>query len=186
MSKEKLRKEKNLLRDGAEVVIASAMIAWFLLTYVVKPTKVEGISMQPTLHTGQRLVMEKVSILFTGDYSRNDVVIIRADENQKAIIKRVVATAGDTVTIQHGILFVQNEELEVIATIDLGTDGITAPMKILPDHIYVLGDNLQHSNDSRAAGMGQVHESHVLGKAAWSYYPLDTFGSIPNATYQLD
>ena len=98
------------VRDCCEILIAAAIIAYILLTFVVQPTRVQGISMQPTLHTGQRLVMEKISYLVDSPH-QGDIVVIEPDQSAAALIKRVIATSGDTVEIKDGIVYVNGQVL---------------------------------------------------------------------------
>lgn len=163
------------LRDGCEILIVSAVIAYLLLAFVVQPTRVQGISMQPTFYTGQRLVMEKFSYWFSQPTQGDVVVIDRTNETGPALIKRVIAVAGDTVEIKDGIVYVNGQTLspEWYNTYTPGTLRLT---EIPAGHVFVLGDNRSHSNDSRV--FGTVSDDEVLGKAVFSYYPLSTFGTV--------
>ncbi len=162
------------VRDCCEILIAAAIIAYILLTFVVQPTRVQGISMQPTLHTGQRLVMEKISYLVDSPH-QGDIVVIEPDQSAAALIKRVIATSGDTVEIKDGIVYVNGQVLSPTYYNNY-TPGTLRLTEIPEGHVFVLGDNRSHSNDSRA--FGTIAQDEILGRAVFSYYPLDTFGVV--------
>jgi signal peptidase I len=162
------------VRDCCEILIASAIIAYMLLTFVVQPTRVQGISMQPTLHTGQRLVMEKISYLVDAPH-QGDIVVIEPEYSATALIKRVIATSGDTVEIKDGVVYVNGQALSP-SDYNYYTPGTLRLTEIPQGHVFVLGDNRSHSNDSRA--FGTISEDEILGRAVFSYYPLDTFGVV--------
>lgn len=162
------------VRDCCEILIASAIIAYILLTFVVQPTRVQGISMQPTLYTGQRLVMEKISYLVDTPH-QGDIVVIEPSESAAALIKRVIATSGDTVEIKDGIVYVNGQALSPTYYNNY-TPGSLRLTEIPEGHVFVLGDNRSHSNDSRA--FGTISQDEILGRAVFSYYPLNTFGVV--------
>lgn len=166
--------EWQWVRDCCEILIAAAIIAYVLLTFVVQPTRVQGISMQPTLYTGQRLVMEKLSYLVSVPH-QGDIVVIEPDSTSPALIKRVIATSGDTVEIKDGIVYVNGQALSS-TEYNYYTPGTLRLTEIPEGHVFVLGDNRSHSNDSRA--FGTITEDEILGRAVFSYYPLDTLGMV--------
>lgn len=175
-------------------------IAFVLRTYVFMNVKVDGSSMNPTLQNGQRLFARIIG--YTPE--RGDIIIFHPKHNDEiAYVKRVIATAGDRIWIDdtNGKVHLKKKgssEWEILDepyianevynslnvncaqrySDDSGEEGIL----IEEDHIFVLGDNRNHSNDSRNDTdhdpVGQVHVDSVIGKASFSWWPLDEFGSI--------
>ncbi len=180
-------KEKKKIDWKAEIIswlwtIGIALAIVFVVnTFIARVVNVDGASMLPTLTHGERIITTPLH----GELQRGDIVVIHR-ENDTAIIKRIVAVAGDTVDIDYdtGTLYVNGEAVE--------EDYISAPMHFvayqggntkLPltveeGYVFVLGDNRNVSLDSRAAELGAVEEKAVFGKAIFRIWPFDKFGLI--------
>ena len=131
-------------RRAASIAILIMLLALSVFTYLnFQTVVVEGRSMEPNLHTGERLLVTRAFWLF-GAPSRDDVVVIRDSEGPHAgfLIKRVVALPGDWIpgSIAPGRM----------------------PMMVPPGHVFVLGDNLAESDDSRR--FGPIPVVRILGK----------------------
>lgn len=166
---------KRLLRDCFDTVLPALLVALFIVTFVVQPTRVDGISMEPTLHSEQRLVVEKVSYRLH-DPARGDVVVLKLPgREQTPLIKRVIATGGDVVAIRNGQVFLNGAPLEE-NYLAQWTPGELPSMVVPEGYLFVLGDNRGASNDSRAFGMAP--QDHIVGRAFVSYWPLSTVGLV--------
>ncbi|MDQ4078790.1 MAG: signal peptidase I [Chloroflexota bacterium] len=164
-----------LLRDLLETVLPALCIAIAIVVFVVQPTRVDGSSMEPTLHPEQRLVIEKVSYHFQAP-ARGDVVVLRVQGREDtSLIKRVVATAGDVIAIRNGHVFL-NGDLLIEEYLGQSTPG-DMPSMVVPDgYLFVLGDNRAASNDSRSFGM--IPLDNIVGRAVVSYWPLNSLGWV--------
>lgn len=164
------------LREVLETVLPALLIALLINVFVGQATRVEGQSMEPNLHTNQRLVVEKVSYRFHGP-QRFDVVVLRLpSQGDELLIKRVIGLPGETVEIQDGKVYINGEMLNepfVQGDTRPGRDG---EVMVPPLHIYVLGDNRNHSNDSRS--FGPVPIENVVGRAWLSYWPPEQVGLV--------
>ncbi len=100
-----------LLRDLLETVLPALFIAVLMVVFVIQPTRVDGISMEPTLHSEQRLVIEKVSYRFHAPVLGDVIVLKLPGRENSPLIKRVVATAGDVIAIRNGQVFLNGEPL---------------------------------------------------------------------------
>jgi signal peptidase I len=166
----------RVLREVLETVLPAILIALLINVFVGQATRVEGQSMEPNLHTNQRLVVEKVSYRFHGP-QRFDVVVLKMpSQGDELLIKRIVGLPGETVEIRDGLVYINGESLDepfVSGNTRPGREGhITVP----PLHVYVLGDNRDHSNDSRS--FGPVPIENIVGRAWISYWPPENLGLV--------
>ena len=179
-------------------------IAIFLaVRSVVQNFRVEGASMDPTLHSGQYLLINKVTYaradgtilerfvddatpndeanFIFGGPQRGDIIVFRSPgQSDKDFIKRVIALPGETVRIANGQVFVNGKRIDEPyvkhrATYDL--DQKTVP----PGSYFVLGDNRPNSSDSHLGWF--VPANNVIGKAWVSYWPPTYWGVMPAAAY---
>jgi signal peptidase I len=189
----------RLARDLTETLIL-ALLIFLAVRATVQNFRVEGSSMEGTLHDGQYLLINKaiyfkVNLGFldllpffdTGDdpYQyvfrpprRGDVVVFRfPSEPSRDFIKRIIGEPGETVEIKDGLVFIDGRALK--------EPYITAPMhytfgpeKVPPKHYFVLGDNRNNSFDSHSWGM--LTEENIIGQAWLSYLPFSSFGLVGN------
>jgi signal peptidase I len=166
----------GLLREMLETVLPAILIALLINVFVGQATRVEGQSMEPNLHTNQRLVVEKVSYRFHGP-QRFDVVVIRVpSQGDELLIKRVVGLPGETVEIRDGHVYINGDLLEEPFTTEQTRPGRYTRITVPPLHVFVLGDNRNHSNDSRS--FGPVPIENIVGRAWISYWPPEDLGVV--------
>lgn len=160
------------------VAVASVVLVavTLLLTYVFRLVGVDGNSMEPTLHNGDRVLLSSTSSV----YQSGDIVVIDR-YTEDPLIKRVIAVGGDTVEIVDSVVMVNDRPLyETYATYDDAYasgryfEKITVPR----GYLFVLGDNRDHSQDSRDDDIGLIATSDVLGRAVYCIWPPARFGSI--------
>ncbi len=176
---------------------------------VVQNFRVEGASMEPTLHTGQYLLINKAAYFRTdgtplatmlpgnregssdfvfGGPHRGDVVVFQAPtQPDKDFIKRVIGLPGDTVLIRNGQVFVNGEHLEepyihFPATYNYPIDG--KPFRVPDANFFVLGDNRPNSSDSHLGWTVPV--GNLIGRAWVSYWPPASWGMVGAAVYAGD
>jgi signal peptidase I len=146
-----------------------AVVLYFLIDTVVGRVRVENISMQPTLHEGQFILVNKMAYRL-GDYQRGDVVVFHFPRNpQEDYIKRVIGLPGDEVVIDSGSVYINGQRLDepYIASPPQYSNNWVVP----EGEIFVLGDNRNQSSDSHSWGF--VPHANVVGKAMIVYWPLD-------------
>ena len=170
-----LRWVLRVLREVAETVIPAVAIALVINLFLAQATQVLGQSMEPNLHSAQRVVVEKVTYRFFHGPRRGDIVVLDLPGQTDMLIKRVVGLPGETIEVRGGEVHIDRKRLEEPWTINLG-GGDYGPMTIPPLHIFVLGDNRGASNDSR--GFGPVLIEHTVGHAWFSYWPLEDIGFV--------
>ncbi|MFN2116005.1 MAG: signal peptidase I [Anaerolineae bacterium] len=164
----------TVAREILETVILTALI--FLgIRLVVQNFRIEGRSMEPTLHSGQYLLVNKMSYRVLGDPSRGDIVVFEAWNQDKDFIKRIVGTPGDEIEIKDGCVHVNGDCLEESYLEQPTTDAV-GPIVLGPDEYYVLGDNRGNSSDSR--NYGALPRGNIVGKAWLTYWPPDEMGIV--------
>ena len=148
-----------------------------LVTYVslFHLSVVRGSSMAPSIHDGDRILIDPVSYLF-GEIERGDIVVLQYPLDPSVdYIKRIVGLPGDEIVIEAGTVWVNGEPLEEPYV--LGPDPSTSlRAEVLPAHYFVLGDNRARSCDSRE--FGQVPQGYVRGKVELRIWPPDRAGRI--------
>ena len=170
------RRLLQLVREVLETVLPAILIALLINVFIGQATRVEGQSMEPNLHTDQRLVVEKVSYRFHGP-QRYDIVVLKLpSQGDELLIKRVIGLPGETLEIRDGQVLINGEPLDE-PLVDEETDpGRNRQVTVPPLHVFVLGDNRHHSNDSRS--FGPVPIENVVGRAWLSYWPPENVGVV--------
>ena len=163
--------EKPLWRELVETVGGAVILALFIMAFVARAFTVDGPSMLPTLHSGEKLLIDKVTYRFRPP-ERGEVVVFRYPANPREhFIKRIIGIPGDVVSIQSGSVYINGELLEE-DYLSEKTRGDLSPAKVPPDTVFVLGDNRNNSHDSRSRLVGYVPLRLVEGRAVWRYWPL--------------
>ena len=167
-----------------QALVMALVVLILLFTFVGRIIGVDGSSMVPTLHDGDLLLLQ--SIGYTPE--QGDVVVLTKDFANyvgQPIVKRVIATGGQTVEIDYdaGVVYVDgvaldepyiNEPMRRPGAAEMDVDSVTVPEGC----IYVLGDNRNNSTDSRHRDLGVIDNRYVLGRALCILLPFQDFGPI--------
>ena len=170
------------------------IIAVFLLlgVFIAQPVVVEGTSMLPQLHDGERLLVNKMVYynfrsVDWGHLTRGDVVVFWYPKDpDKSYVKRIIGLPGETVELRSGKVFINGTELDEGYLEEEHNRGLPsfAP-KIVDDHYYfVMGDNRDNSSDSRYWGL--VPEKYIYGKAFFRYWKPSEIGLIEHGKYNIE
>jgi signal peptidase I len=198
--KEKKRR-KSVGREMIETVILTLVI-FLLVRAVVQNFKVEGYSMEPTLDTGQYLLVNKLVYfrfdanalrgIFGGDKSgqadliypfhppqRGDIVVFEYPQDpSRDFIKRVIGVAGETVEVRGGLVWVNGVALKE-QYIQEAPVYTMRPVVVPEGSVFVLGDNRNNSSDSHVWGMLPI--DNIIGKALVRYWPPNKLGFLPQS-----
>ncbi len=170
---------KELLSWIVFIVVVVAA-SYLIVTFVGQRTEVSGSSMETTLSTGDQLIVDKISYRFR-DPKRYDIVVFpyRYEEN-RYYIKRIIGLPGETVQIVDGMVYINGSPLNEHYGNEVIEDPGSAaePITLGDDEYFVLGDNRNNSQDSRASNVGLIHRDELLGRAWVRILPLDQFGVI--------
>jgi signal peptidase I len=168
-----------LFRD----LVFALMIMALVLVFVAQPVKVEGTSMLPRLHDGERIFVNKLIYYGLPEIERGDIVVFWfPNDPTKSYIKRVIGLPGETVQMRAGRIFVNGKELpEPYLEHALNVaGGDEPPTYVKPHYYFVMGDNRDNSSDSRSWGL--VPEKYIYGKALFRYWPLSQASVIRHET----
>ena len=163
------------LYEWIQSLVGSVLVVVAIFTFGIRMLGVDGHSMLNTLQHGDRLMV--VNPIFYHDYKYGDIVILRKTGvfDNEPIVKRVIATGGQTVDIDfgEGVAYVDGEALEedYIREPTYTAEGTEFPLTVPEGSIFVMGDNRNGSSDSRDYRLGTVDTRYVIGKAAFLLFP---------------
>lgn len=173
--KQKAEKEGRDLYEWVQALVCSVLTVVLVFTFCIRLIGVDGHSMVPTLQDGDRLLV--TTSLLSGEYQYGDIVIIQKGTfaGGEPIVKRVIATGGQTVDIDFatGAVYVDGTLLEedYINELTFVEEGTEFPLTVPEGSIFVMGDNRNHSSDSRDASLGTVDTRYVIGRAVILAFP---------------
>ena len=167
------QESRLLFRD----LLFALMVLALVMVFIIQPVKVEGTSMLPYLHDGERIFVNK--LIYYDEYrwapklERGDIVVFWfPDDPSKSYIKRVIGLPGDTIEIVEGVVRVNGREIQeayLDPRLNLSHRSLTATV-VKKNYYFVMGDNRDNSSDSRLWGL--VPKKYIYGKALFRYWPL--------------
>jgi signal peptidase I len=171
---------KNFLIELIETLVTSFAILLLIYLFIAFPEVVFGASMEPTLHTGERILVERLTNRF-GEYERGDVVVLNPPGNDSDdYVKRVIGMPGEIVKVidcnvyvsKDGKKYVLQEPYLDESTCTIGGLTLRNGRSVILDEndYFVLGDNRSRSADSRVFGL--VEEERILGKVVLRFWPV--------------
>lgn len=162
------------------VVIVGA--TYFIVNFVGQRTRVSGDSMLETLHDGDNLIVDKISYRFRNPKRFEIIVFPYQHQKDTFYIKRIIGMPGETIQIQDGKIYINGEWLDEPygrESIDVGKEGIASEPVILgEDEYFVMGDNRNHSADSRESSVGVLKKEDFVGRAWIRIWPLNSIGVL--------
>ena len=196
----------SMLLGDALHVLPVALFIFIFTNFVVQKFEVEGSSMEPSLHSGQYLWVNKAAYLSLdlerlagvlpveakslktaaqslNGPSRGDIVVFRYPQDpSRFFIKRVIGLPGDSIEVKPGHLLVNGQTVDepyIEEPLLYSRPALVVPQ----GQLYVLGDNRNNSSDSHVWGL--LPQENIIGKAWLSFWPLDTLGFAPNVSLAL-
>lgn len=185
------QENKSIIKSEAvewiKAILIAAVLVFVIRWFLFAPFIVDGPSMQPNFHTGERLIVNKILYSFKAP-QRGEVIVFLAPEG-KDYIKRVIGVPGDTVKVVGDDVFVNGEKIQeryiqsaVNAAKKQGeiynnrdfkfVNGSLEAVKVPKDKLFVMGDNRPNSKDSRFEDVGFVPYEKIIGRADIMFWPL--------------
>lgn len=180
---EEANKRKKVMSSVVEwikCISISIVIALLIVTYVGQRTIVIGSSMETTLSDGDNLIVDKISYRFS-EPERFDIVVFPYKYEKKNYVKRIIGLPGDTVQIKDGYVYINDVLLEADiygAEVMEYANMAAEPIALGDGEYFVLGDNRNHSSDSRNPLVGVVKRKEIIGKAWVRIFPFNEIGKI--------
>ena len=178
---EKLPKDQQMrldLYDWIQSLMVALVICVALFIFVVRVIDVSGSSMFPTLHNGDKMIVS--GLFYKPKYG--DVVVFKTDsyDPNKALVKRVIATEGQEISIDfdRGVVYIDGTPLEedYIAELTKNKLDFIGPQTVPEGRVFCMGDNRNASTDSRKKEIGMVDERMILGRAFYVAFPSGDMG----------
>lgn len=167
-----------LLREIVETIVLTLLI-FAAINFLTGRFRVEGPSMEPNLHEGQYLIINKVVYRLHPPH-RGDIIVFEHPRNTgRDLIKRVIGLPGETVDIRDGKVYIN--DVLIKEPYVAYSSGYSSRYLLGPDEFFVLGDNRPNSDDSH--NWGVLQRELIVGKAWLSYWPLGEIGGVPHYDY---
>ena len=166
-AREELHKKDEPYRRAANsdfiiYLLTLMAVAIFIRTFIFEPVQCIGISMYPTLVGGEGMFTEKLTYTVSAP-QRDDIIICRYPYHTEKCVKRVIAVPGDRISISDGAIYLNGERLDESAYWSGYIENSEMPEVTVPErNLFVVGDNRNHSGDSRHVGF--IPYCQVKGK----------------------
>jgi signal peptidase I len=176
----------DLLDIGKTIAIVIAL-AFLIRYFIFQPFVVEGFSMEPNFTDQEYLLINKVTYRFENPQRGNVIVFIAPNVTSIDYIKRIIGLPGEKVSIKNQNIYINDKLLEEkylspdIKTVVQNDKSTTMELTLGDDEFFVLGDNRDHSSDSRV--FGPLPKKNIIGKAWFSVYPWQIFGLVKTPSY---
>ena len=180
---EQVEQEKSMRADIYEWIqslMTALVICMAVFIFVVRIIDVSGSSMVPTLHDGDKMLVS--NLLYKP--KAGDIVVFKTDnyDPERALVKRVIATEGQEISIDfdRGVVYIDGLPVEedYIAELTKTKLDFIGPQTVPEGCIFVMGDNRNASTDSRKKEIGMVDNRMLLGRAYYVLFPVNDMGWI--------
>lgn len=192
----------SAIREIAETLIA-AVFLFFVIQAMIQNFQVIGPSMQPTIHSGQLLLVSKAAYMHTENNmvralpvvgaegtepvyvfdppQRGDIIVFHDEDSGEFLIKRVVGRPGEVIEIRRGQTLIDGRPIEEPYVKNTSRDSMSA-LRLDDGEFFMMGDNRPYSRDSRSTG--PVDAENIVGKAWFSFWPLSDFGFMDHFDFE--
>lgn len=167
--------------EWLKAILIALLLAFVIRYFLFAPIVVDGQSMMPTLQNSDRLIVNKIGYTISKP-ERFDIIVFHAT-SEKDYIKRVIGLPGDTIAYENDALYINGELVEELYLAEYQKSAYSLPLtgdftledytgaKVVPEgHLFVLGDNRQHSKDSRHIGF--ISYDSIVGSANVIFWPF--------------
>lgn len=184
LSEEKKNKKniKKQIWENIQIIVIALVLAFAIRTFIAEPRYIPSDSMLPTLEQGDRLIVEKVSYRFHPP-QKGDIIVfepptqlqLQGYEKNQAFIKRIVATSGEVVEVKNGVVLVNNQPVKENYILETPQYNLL-PVEVPPQHLFVMGDNRNNSNDSHIWGF--LPQENIIGHAIFRFWPFTRISDL--------
>ena len=169
-------------QENIRLVAIALVLALLIRIFVAEPRYIPSNSMLPTLHIGDRLVVEKVSYLFQSP-QKGDIVVFEPPEHLQSLgyrkdqvfIKRIIGKPGQIVSVNNGKVYINEQPLSEDYIAEPPAYQLV-PVQIPQNEFFVMGDNRNDSNDSHVWGF--LPKQNIIGRAVFRFFPFDRIGLV--------
>lgn len=169
----------RFLRDVVEVVVPAIILFLIIKTFFLESRFVPSPSMVPTIQVHDRFLLNKTAYWFKKP-ERYQIVIFKPPAQAGAkddFVKRIIGLPGETIKVHNGVVYINEKPLdEPYITPDRAPVGEFSSFIIPDDHVFVMGDNRNNSQDSRY--FGPLPIENIKGEAWWRFWPVNRIGII--------
>lgn len=176
--------EKSSLAEIVRFALIALIIVLPIRWYVAQPFIVSGASMEETFHNNDYLIVDQITYRFE-EPKRGDVIIFRYPrDHSKYFIKRLIGLPGETVVIDGDSVIIKNDEHPEGVKLEesyaaLGKNNFDQTVELKEEEYFVMGDNRDHSSDSRVWGI--LKKEEIVGRAVVRLLPPNGLGLMPGA-----
>lgn len=179
-----LNKIGTFLLDIVEAVVTALAIFVIIWLFFFQAHQVKGASMHPTFESGDYLLTDKISYRLR-EPQRGDIIVFHSPKSRDDYIKRIVALPGEEIKLENNTIYINNEPFDEGY---LPEETPTRPGTFLTEgkammmeegNYFVLGDNRNHSSDSR--DFGPIKREEIVGRAWLRYWPITEIGLVRNS-----
>lgn len=169
-------------QENLTLIAIALCLAFLIRTFIAEPRYIPSESMFPTLHTGDRLVVEKISYRFHPP-TIGDIIVFqppaelqrRGYPKDQAFIKRIIGQPGEVISVAQGKVYLNGQPLSEDYIAEPPNQPFL-PVKVPEGEFFVMGDNRNDSNDSRYWGF--LPKKNIIGRAIFRFWPFDRIGLI--------
>lgn len=179
---------KNLSKKKKNIVMATAYIvtiflaAFILNSFFYSPVAVVGISMNPALEDKDLVIVDKIVYKFREPERYEMVIFPYRYNNSLSFIKRIVGLPGEKVEIRDNRIYIDDQLLdEYYGIYDETVEAVFSqygPVILEEDQYFVMGDNRNHSDDSRSEDVGILNKDDITGRICLRIWPFNSIGSL--------
>ena len=180
---QKPKEKVDIKREVLSYVILLAVVAGVVLiinTFFLINAKIPSGSMENTIMENDQIFGNRLAYKLGGDPQRMDIIIFKyPDDESKLFIKRIIGLPGETVEVVDGRVYINGSNTSIDDSFCKETPlGDFGPYTVPADSYFVMGDNRNHSNDSRLWTNKFVRRDQIVGKAFLRYWPLNKIGLL--------